>query len=397
LTRAAKVWIAVSLIVIIVGWFKTINLLVMAGYFLLALLAVNLRLAWRATSRISAARLPTTPVFAGETFTISATVTSDADHPITTLVTAESGANRTAWMFAPLAAQEQKPIAARWTFADRGLKSLGPFIVDSSYPLGLVHVIRPIASADSVVVLPRVGAVDVELFRHWLRRRAAGDGETRRPSRRATPGNGDIRGLRAYRPGDSPREIHWKTSARINQLVVREYDRTEALDIVILIDPYLPESINTSDIVEPGLWQTKKAENAEAIRRLEWTFSLAVSLAMALCHADSPAELMLILPGNPPQSYRGRASLEFVRQAFAHVAVLPATARVPLVPADFVRPRSGRASRLVLSPRADSPLLGSFRQAGLTCADISAERPPLWFVPPPGLQKMATEPNPKKG
>jgi len=368
MTRAAWVWVLTATVITAAGWYKSLNLLLLGGYFLLALLAVNLRLAWRASSRLRATRHPTPPAFVGETVTVTADIANDAAFPLTTLVTAAAGANRAAWMFAPIGSGDVKAITARWTFAQRGRHSLGPLTVDSSYPLGLLHVERRLADDDSVLILPPVGAIDLELFRYWLTRQEAGAGETHRPSRRATPGSGDVRGLRPYRPGDSPREIHWKTAARRNQLFVREYDRTEPMDLVLVLDPWLPGGAS-----------------AEAVRRLEWVLSLAVSLAVASAVSDSPAELTLIVPGTPPASFHGRATTAFVRRAFAALAELRGSADSLPVPADFVRPRANRAARLVLSSRTAGPTTLALRAAGLTCAEVTPDRPVTWFTPPTAL------------
>ena len=40
-------------------------------------------------------------------------------------------------------------------------------------------------------------------------------------------GNGQIRQIREYREGDSPKSVHWKLSARTDRLLVREYEREE--------------------------------------------------------------------------------------------------------------------------------------------------------------------------
>jgi len=374
-TRAAWVWVLTALVVTVVGWYKSINLLVLGGYFLLALLAVNLRLAWRASAKLRAVRHPTPPAFAGETVTVTADVTNEASYPLTTVVTAEAGGNRSAWMFSPLASGDRQTVTARWSFARRGRYPLGPLKVDSSYPLGLLHIERELAPDAAVSILPLVGAIDLELFRYWLTRQEAGAGETHRPSRQATPGDGDVRGLRPYRPGDSPREVHWKTAARLNVLVVREYDRTEPMDLVLILDPWLPDS-----------------EDPEATRRLEWVLSLAVSLGVASAVSDSPAELTLIVPGTPPAAFHGRATTAFVRRAFAALAEIEGSADVPAVPADFVRPRANRAARLVLSPRSRGPTASALRAAGLTCAEVTPDRPPSWFTPPAALAPKTKTP-----
>ena len=44
------------------------------------------------------------------------------------------------------------------------------------------------------------------------------------------------RGLRPYRPGDDPKDIHWRTSARLQAPVVREYDRDTSESLWICLD-----------------------------------------------------------------------------------------------------------------------------------------------------------------
>ena len=39
---------------------------------------------------------------------------------------------------------------------------------------------------------------------------------------------GEYRSLRGYRAGDDPRDIHWKSSARLLEPVIREYERDGA-------------------------------------------------------------------------------------------------------------------------------------------------------------------------
>lgn len=395
-TRAAYVWTVVAVLIAVVGWYKTINLLVLAGYFLLALLAVNLRLAWRASSRLGVSRKAVPPAFAGELVALSAEIRNDATHPITTLVSSSSFGNSTAWMFAPLAANDERTITARWTFAKRGRHVLGPIVVDSSYPLGLVHVVRSLAGEAAVQVLPTLGKVNMEQFRRWLVRQNAGEGETRRPSRRPSLGTGEVRGLRPYRPGDTPREIHWKTSARRNQLWVREYDRTEPLDLIIIVDPYRPDPYAVSDVVNPKLWETMRLENIEAERRLEWVLSLVVSLGFAAAEADAPPQLTLILPGKTLQVATGRAGVAFVRQGFAGLADVVGTAEPVRLPLDAVRPRAGNAARVVVSPRSGGAIAAMLREQGISFAEASAERPPTWFMPPDFLARTSEPTRPEE-
>jgi uncharacterized protein (DUF58 family) len=359
-------WLLVAVVLAVAGWYKTLNLFVLAGYLLVALLGVNVWQAWRAAARLSAGRQPVPPIFPGETAVLFAEVTNHSRRPVTAVVTDRSGDNRAAWLLAPLARGETRRIAARWEFADRGRHEVGPMEVDAAYPFGLAHVTRTIAPPGEVLVLPPVGSVDLAKFRRWLIRGGAGDARNRKPTRRPAPGLGDVRGVRPYRPGDSPRDIHWKSSARRNQLLVRDYDRSEPLDLRLVIDPWVPE------VPAPIV----------AARRLEWALSAAASLLKAWCESDEPADLTIVVPGTPPIVRSGRGSPSFVRTALVPLAELHGTPTVPPVPPELVRGRSNRTARLLVSTRPAGPLADAFRRAGLPFLGVDPTAPPIWFTPP---------------
>jgi uncharacterized protein (DUF58 family) len=64
-----------------------------------------------------------------------------------------------------------------------------------------------------------------------VRAPAAGAGRLARSgaSRRSARGTrGEYRSLRGYRAGDDPKDIHWRSSARLREPVIREYERDGA-------------------------------------------------------------------------------------------------------------------------------------------------------------------------
>lgn len=369
-TLLAILWLLVAAGVAAAGWFKSINLFVLAGYVLIALLLVNVWLAWRSAFRLTARREPSAPTFPGEAAVVNAEVTNASRRPATAVLTDRCGGHRAAWLLAPLGPGETRRVSARWEFSARGRYAVGPMEVDGAYPFGLIHVVRPIAAAGEVVVLPPLGSVDLPKFRRWLIRGGAGDTMQRKPTRRPAPGVGDVRGVRAYRPGDSPRDIHWKTAARRGQLFVREYDWSEPLDLRVVIDPWLPAG------TYPGHRDR---------RRLEWALSAAASLWKTWCEADEPADLTLVVPGTPPTVRAGRGSPTFVRTALLPLADLPGTPDVPTVPPELVRGRTNRTARILVSTRPSSPLGDAFRRAGLPFVAVDPTAPPAWFTPPSTL------------
>jgi uncharacterized protein (DUF58 family) len=88
--------------------------------------------------------------------------------------------------------------------ARRGLLPFGRVAVETRYPLGMFRAWSYLEPVAVCVVYPAPGP------RRSLPDAAGGDvdGDSRDGS-----GSDDFAGLRAYRPGDSPRQIHWKSVA----------------------------------------------------------------------------------------------------------------------------------------------------------------------------------------
>ena len=368
-TKAAGVWLAIAVILGVVGWYKSINLLLLLGYMMGALLGINAYSAWRAATRISATRRPSRNVFPGESVEVATEVSNTSTRSVTARITDESAGNRAAWMLTPLLPGAVQTLTVLWTYTSRGRHPVGPLVVDSSYPFGVLHAFRDIAAPGEVVVLPEVGRVDREMFRRWLVRGGSSDGHARRPARRPAAGSGDVRGLRPYRPGDSPRDVHWRTSARRGQLLVREYDHSEPLALVIVVDPYRPS------YSEDATW------------RLEWALSLATTLGVAWAEAEDGTDLTLIVPGESPFVRTGRGTPGFIRNTFAILAGIRGESHVLQLPADCARIGSRRAARVIVSSRALSPLGDGFRKVGLPYATVDPLLKPVWFTPPKPLAR----------
>ena len=123
-----------------------------------------------------------------------------------------------------------------------------------------------------------VGEVDPAGLRRWLVRTGAGDEFSRRPVHRQSSITADVRGVRPYRPGDSPRDVHWRTTARRNSLMVREYDSTEPLDLVLVVEAWVPVTPAAADR-----------------DRLEGAISLAASVFWTWCRGEESPVVTLVL------------------------------------------------------------------------------------------------------
>src|SRR5205807_10497130 len=49
----------------------------------------------------------------------------------------------------------------------------------------------------------------------------------------------DLYALREYVPTDSARHVHWKASARLGSLMVREFTREDETRVLLVLDPHV--------------------------------------------------------------------------------------------------------------------------------------------------------------
>ncbi|HEY0831114.1 MAG TPA: DUF58 domain-containing protein [Candidatus Dormibacteraeota bacterium] len=98
-------------------------------------------------------------------------------------------------------------------------------------PFGFFAARRGCPDAEVALVLPRFTSI----AGRWEAREV----EAAVAAPRAGSGN-ELFGIREYRPGDSLRRIHWRSSARHGELVVREYEPPGVRTLRIVVDPGPP-------------------------------------------------------------------------------------------------------------------------------------------------------------
>ena len=107
--------------------------------------------------------------------------------------------------------------------ARRGWFDVPRLRVSTTRPLGLVRAWSWIWPEQPLLVYP-APEIDGPVL-------PEGNGEA--AAARLHPLGDDVHHLRAYRRGDPPRTIAWKPTARLGNLMVREYERPQSADIVL--------------------------------------------------------------------------------------------------------------------------------------------------------------------
>ena len=117
-------------------------------------------------------------------------------------------------------------------FPERGKVTAGPATISTRFPLGLFESYRTITHSRQLVVWPERGQLTPQ-WHQLLQRLRVGQ---QLPLSQRGMADGEYYGLREWRPGDSRRWIHWRTSARLGTLTVREFQQQRDESLALLVD-----------------------------------------------------------------------------------------------------------------------------------------------------------------
>jgi uncharacterized protein (DUF58 family) len=118
----------------------------------------------------------------------------------------------------------------------RGRYRFGPVQLTARFPLGIVERGLVFQLPGEILVYPRLG----RLSARWMREHFLATDLVERRELRQGAFDDEFHRIREFRWGDNPRAIHWRTSARHNALMVREYHQSRDLNLMVLADLWLP-------------------------------------------------------------------------------------------------------------------------------------------------------------
>lgn len=139
-------------------------------------------------------------------------------------------ANRGSKVVANIGSRQYRSYYSRTLLTQRGAFTLGPTVISSGDPFGLFAKQTSFRSEKSLVVLPYI--VNLQNFPSPPGRLPGGRA-LRRKSLEVTP---YAAGVREYAPGDPLSRIHWRTTARKDKLMVKEFEQDPQADVWILLD-----------------------------------------------------------------------------------------------------------------------------------------------------------------
>jgi uncharacterized protein (DUF58 family) len=160
-----------------------------------------------------------------------------------------------------LAAHQASSVAYSVRADVRGRYEVGPLIVRLTDPFGLCELSRSFAAIDRLTVIPQVTPLPtIRLAGEY-----AGTGDSR--ARSVAVHGEDDAATREYRNGDDLRRVHWRSTARVGELMVRREEQPWESRATVVLD--------TRTAAHRGEGPTAS---------FEWAVSAAASIALHLRH-----------------------------------------------------------------------------------------------------------------
>ena len=128
----------------------------------------------------------------------------------------------------------------------RGEFQLGPMTLNSGDPFGLFSTPRRVNATERIIVYPEIAPIT----QFMIPMGNLSGGEAQRFMTHHVTTN--AAGVREYVPGDSINRIHWKSTARRNKLIVKEFELDPMVDMWLFMDFSAESLVEASSVERAG-------------------------------------------------------------------------------------------------------------------------------------------------
>ena len=245
--------------------------------------------------------------------------------PVLRLRDPVSGTRGADLLVPPLGRAERTIAAYRLPTDRRGLVQIGPLDVVVGDPFGLVSVATVAAPKVALTVYPHVDQIDPLPYTTGHDPLAG----ARQPNSLGRTGE-DFYALRPYVVGDDLRRIHWPSSARHDDLLVRQNELPWQGRTTVLLD--VRKAAHAGDSLEVAVSAAASIVSATARRndlvRLVTTAGTDSDFAPGSDHIEAIMEHLAIVPAAPTGSLR--RSVEMLARRSTGGALVVIVAEVPI-------------------------------------------------------------------
>jgi uncharacterized protein (DUF58 family) len=186
----------------------------------------------------------------------------------------------------PAGGKRSAPYHAR--LMRRGRYRFGPAQLTARFPLGIVERGLMLPLPGEILVYPRLG----RLSARWMHEHFLATDLVERRELRQGAFDDEFHRIREFRWGDNPRAIHWRTSARHNALMVREYHQSRDLNLMVLADLWLPTRPSTLER-----------------ERLELAASVAATMCVSHMKQSRDSTLHVAIAGRQLEQWDGESRM----------------------------------------------------------------------------------------
>lgn len=245
LTREGIHFLAVLLFIFVGAVIREINLLILLAGSMIGLLILQWRFNTRTLLKLTAIRRLPMYAVVGKVTSISLELTNPKLWLGSWLVVVEDRLHQLAPHSKKLndqgvaAIDEIRPRGSalcryELEFHERGKYCIGPTTISTRFPIGLGRGWRTLDNARTLIVRPQLGELTPKV-RVLYQQLSVGHAAA---SPQAGTHEAEFYGLRPWQSGDSRRWIHWRTTARLGELSVRQFERQQQRQSTILLDLY---------------------------------------------------------------------------------------------------------------------------------------------------------------
>ena len=200
------------------------------GFTCLSLVALSLLWSLGRAGHTVALRLANTRVTVGEKALGALTVTNPTSRRLrATMVELCVGAGANSFLCPPLGHGESHEEVFAIATTRRGIVAVGPASTIRGDSLGLVRRVQTWSDATELYIHPRTVAMNASTV-GFIRDI---EGAT---TQDLSSADVSFHALREYVPGDDRRAIHWRSTARIGKLMVRQFEETRRSHLLIVLD-----------------------------------------------------------------------------------------------------------------------------------------------------------------
>ncbi|QDS95298.1 hypothetical protein FF011L_40910 [Roseimaritima multifibrata] len=303
----------IALFAVLGGSLRGFNLLLIVAGLLFGTLIIQWRLARRIGEKLTVRQRSLPDVFADEPFTVRYSLKNESRWLpawLIELIVPITPASKTSTTpvlkgrcgVGLLSAQASQEPHFHCVIHRRGRYHLGPASAVTRFPFGFTtSTTTDPQTTQEIYVYPR----QLALRPRWDELLAAQNRGLKTTSNRAGMNEGNFYGLRGWQHGDSRRWIHWRTTARLDTLAVRQFEQQRRHEYCLILD--------TS--VDPDADDSEKTQT----EKFEHTLSLTSTLLLRLTQLPSN-RVSLIIAGATVESLQVTNARLAIQQAMRRLA-----------------------------------------------------------------------------